>query len=264
MKRFKAQSAFEFFMTYGWMIFIVVIIAGLLYYFSALPNLAVPQSCTFSSGVACAEFSAAYINATHTATVAVLVRNPNYYSIGNPSFTISYKGQNFTGSCPHGYFTEGSSFLCEVTVDGPNAPNSTLTGKMYLSALDCGLSNSTYAYNCTGAPSETYSGSIKVNTINSPDNRITVDIYASNSIAVANMSPDYIYAKIYFLGQYLKNASVSFTVNNTNFKIGKTTINTNSSGIAKDYAFTNQTGYVNVTAYYSGYKNSTKIEFVSP
>ena len=52
---FKAQSAFEFFVTYGWAVFIVVIIAGLLYYFSALPNLAVPQSCTFSSGVACAE-----------------------------------------------------------------------------------------------------------------------------------------------------------------------------------------------------------------
>ena len=107
-------------------------------------------------------------------------------------------------------------------------------------------------------------GSIKVNTISSPNNRITVDIYSSNSIAIANMSPDYIYAKIYFLGQYLKNASVSFTVNNTNFKTGKTTINTNSSGIAKDYIFTNQTGYVNVTAYYSGYKNSTKIDFISP
>ena len=263
MKRFKAQSAFEFFMTYGWMVFIVVIIAGLLYYFSALPNLSVPQSCTFSSGVECAEFSAAYINATHTATIAVLVRNPNYYSIGNPSFTISYQGQNFTGSCPQGYFTEGSSFLCEVTIDGPNAPNLTIAGKMYLSALNCGLSNSTYMYNCTGAISETYSGSLKANLISSPNDRITVSIYPSDAVASANLNADYIYAKVYFLGHYLSNASISFTVNNTNFKIGKPEVNTNSSGIAKDYIFTNQTGYVNVTAYYSGYMNSTKIDFVS-
>ena len=53
----RAQASMEFLMTYGWAILVVLAAIGALAYFGVLsPDKFLPQKCTMSPGIDCAEF----------------------------------------------------------------------------------------------------------------------------------------------------------------------------------------------------------------
>ena len=53
----KAQSAFEFLMTYGWAILIMLVVLGIIFYLGIFnPQSAAPKSCILPAGFSCYEY----------------------------------------------------------------------------------------------------------------------------------------------------------------------------------------------------------------
>ncbi len=84
----RGQAALEFLMTYAWAILVVIIIIGALAYFGVLsPDTLVPDKCTFSTGLACKDFS--YTYTASNANITLLLTN----GLGK---TINVNMLNFT------------------------------------------------------------------------------------------------------------------------------------------------------------------------
>ena len=100
----KAQAAMEFLMTYGWAILVVLVAIGALAYFGVLnPSRFLPNSCTLTPGLSCADFNADSV----TGNINLVIQNGMGDNVDFSALGVSAVGLNCTSQS--GLLNDGAS-----------------------------------------------------------------------------------------------------------------------------------------------------------
>ncbi len=160
-RNMRAQAAFEYLMTYGWVIIIVTIAVLLIYSYVIAPNILPPSVCYFVSGVKCNDVNGVINSTSSLGSIVVSISNLNRYAVAYPHMFANVNGTNTTpSSCSSAFLKPGNTTLCTVNLYVPVSNGTSLAGKLYISVRDCGLLvsfNDTPA-GCAAAPEAVFSG----------------------------------------------------------------------------------------------------------
>jgi hypothetical protein len=165
----KLQSAVEYIITYGWAIFVVMVVLWALYSFVISPSSLVPDFCNFKYGPTCKN---AFLITSNTATnLTIIATNSLSFPIKNVTIKVQVTNigrigtRNITLNCSPAYIKPGSTFICTNVTSGSPTPtlNSLYSFPMWIQLYDCGTAPGWFsAKSCNGALPETYVGVIQV------------------------------------------------------------------------------------------------------
>ena len=256
----KGQSAIEYLTTYGWAILIVAVVLVMLYVFVVSPQTAVPQNCTFNSGVGCSDF--VFASNAVSSKMVMLLSNAEPYPLQNPSIIVNVQnGGNVTGTCSPSYVLPGGAIICTVPISQSYSQGQLVSGSVYLSGTTCSA-----PAGCTGAPAQVYSGKIAthVQAATPNANTVTITLNAMAASEPATGAGDPLTAEVSLLGSPLQGASVFFTVSPTFPALSPASGTTNSDGKVISLISSTTPGNVVATATFAGYSNTVSVDFTPP
>lgn len=165
----KAQSAFEYLLSYSWAILIISIAVGLLLYFVSAPSKTVQDTCNFTSGFLCTDVN---IGTTSNGETSLTINLTNVldYPLSAPSMIVNYNGKNTTSvTCTIGasgsIVVPGNSTTCTTTLPVTTSLDQFESGGIFVNAGNCALtSNYLSLKTCTDPPTQTFTGTFEGHT----------------------------------------------------------------------------------------------------
>jgi len=163
--KIKLQSAFEFLITYGWVILLIAIIISLLFTFFKISNSA-NNTCNIQNIFLCNKVFASINSSTNTIFLYFNLTNQQPYPIENAIIIANINNQNTTKAiCSPSFVKTGSYLYCNINTGLNVTPGTILSGKLYLNFSNCGLiANYLATKNCANAPNQMVLGQFFVHT----------------------------------------------------------------------------------------------------
>ena len=120
----KAQAAFEFLANYSWALLVIVVIAGMLIYFTSDSTTSLPDSCTLGSNT-CKAFSVqenyseflSLDGSTYSGYYGIVkidIQNPEYDKIEINTVEFSYEDENLLTECENTPFNVSTGQTIEL------------------------------------------------------------------------------------------------------------------------------------------------------
>ncbi len=250
---YKGQGALEYLITYGWAMLIIIAAVGMLYFYLIVPMSVPPNNCDFIVGVTCSNYNVAMSpSLKNTASVNLMLENPEYYPIENPVMVVGVGASNYSSACSPSFVNPGATYICSAQV--PDSFGSHLRANVYIEEYNCGLSKyGEFNGTCADPPMQIYKGEL-YDTFD--QNRAVAPTRMGISPATATFAAgqDYsINSTFYFAGVPTHGITINYTLNNTDARLENAKGFTGSSGEATDTIYAAHAGTVKVTASFDGY-----------
>ena len=250
---YKGQGALEYLITYGWAMLIIIAAVGMLYFYLIVPMSVPPNNCDFIVGVTCSNYNVAMSpSLKNTASVNLMLENPEYYPIENPVMVVGVGASNYSSACSPSFVNPGATYICSAQV--PDSFGSHLRANVYIEEYNCGLSKyGEFNGTCADPPMQIYKGEL-YDTFD--QNRAVAPTRMGISPATATFAAgqDYsINSTFYFVGVPTHGITINYTLNNTDARLENAKGFTGSSGEATDTIYAAHAGTVKVTASFDGY-----------
>ena len=106
----KGQSTLEYFLVYGWALFLALIVAVLLYIFIFAPSAIAPNTCSFAYGAYCQDMILG--SNSISSKIALFLTNTQQYPILNPQVSINISSMGtVNGKCLPSYLLPGGAII---------------------------------------------------------------------------------------------------------------------------------------------------------
>ncbi|MGC8662717.1 MAG: DUF2341 domain-containing protein, partial [Candidatus Micrarchaeia archaeon] len=255
----KAQSAFEYLVTYSWALLIIVIFIAVLYFFIFSPSVITPNSCSFSEGIYCRQMVLSSNSAT--SKVILLLANSQQYPLLNPQISINASNLGYSsGQCKPGFVLPGGVIICNISISSPIPLSTLVSGNLYFSSIPCPNGNPS---SCSSGQRVTYIGYFNSHVSQLFSNMpLSISLSAQNTTNAAGI-PDKLTAIVKMFGDPVEGATVNFTANQT-VSISPNPITTSSSGIVNTYITSSKALAVKVKASFANVSSNTTITFMPP
>ncbi|MDE1865107.1 MAG: hypothetical protein KGH94_00500 [Candidatus Micrarchaeota archaeon] len=268
----KLQSDVEYLVVYGAALLVMLIAITYLFHLFQKPGSEIPNTCTFSAGVRCADLVIGTNTITSNTAVVLLLSNSGTLPITTPTAKVNILGHNSSWSqCIPGYVKAGGLIICIVNVSTKSFNGQLMSGDIYFNAVNCAFSSTS---NCQSPSpvSQTYKGSFEGSTQPTSSYKINVTISAESNTLPPNGQRDDLYAQVKLLGYTINGATVNFSANNTVPLLGgqicglsapvktcSSFTNTNTSGVARTNIWSFNSVVVRVYANFSLYASANTV-----
>jgi hypothetical protein len=243
----KAQTAFDFLVSYGWGMVLLGMVVAALIVFVSLPYNTVPPSCTVRYGATCKYISIGSNSLLSTTRINLILQNSQQYGLINPYATVNVSGYgSLQLPCLPANVLAGGIMLCTATYPAATGLGTQAQGEIWLNATIC-LQGSFDL--CTAQQQVSFIGNFTGQTVAPSISAL------QPSVALYVPSPDDrvytplpIVANVRVGGVPIQGSGVSFAVNAVQASVSPGMALTNINGNATAYFTGRSLGSVTVTA----------------